>query len=112
MGTSFHVPHSGRYALALQMTSAPDYGIFSVTLNGRELRVDVDLYSKKVQLPEPIPLGEIHLEAGEQRLVCKLTGANPNARPFQKDQYLLGLDFIAAVALDPPPTGRRRADAG
>lgn len=101
--TTFDVAKGGRFRLSLQLTKAPDYGVFSIRLNGRELRTDVDLYAPRVELAGVLNLGEIALQAGQQKLVCKLTGGNQRAKKFRDRGYLLGLDFLKLVSLDPPP---------
>ena len=58
METVFSVPAEGDYLFSLQMTKAPDYGIFSVGLNGRLIRKGVDLYSGKVELSDLVGFGE------------------------------------------------------
>ncbi len=105
METGFRVPGTGRYMVSLQMTRAPDYGIFSVAINGKAVRDGVDLFSEKVELSEPVDLGEMYLEEGLQKLTCTLTGANGKARAKGGRQFLLGLDFVRAVSLE-----RKKAD--
>lgn len=106
METGFRVPGTGRYMVSLQMTRAPDYGIFSVAINGKTVRDGVDLFSEKVELSEPVDLGEMHLEGGVQKLTCILTGANNKARAKGGRQFLLGLDFVRAVSLDRKKAGK------
>ncbi|MFT5410324.1 MAG: hypothetical protein ACI9NC_003053 [Verrucomicrobiales bacterium] len=102
METSFRIERAGRYSVALQMTLAIDYGVFSVSLNGTELKTGVDLFSNKVSLSPIVELGEVDFAAGAQKLVCTLTGANPQAKTFGVKQYILGLDYLKVVDLDPP----------
>ena len=109
MESRFHVPHDGRYALSLVMTLAPDYGMFSVSLNGKVVKEGVDLYSAKVKLSPVVDLGEVRLKAGEQTLLCTLTGSNEKAKHFRGDRFLLGLDYIKAVPLDPSPTQQEKS---
>lgn len=101
METVFSVPAEGDYLLSLQMTKAPDYGIFSVGLNGRLIRKGVDLYSGKVELSGALDLGKIFLEQGIQQLSFTLTGSNSNAHAKAGEKFLLGLDFVRAVPLAP-----------
>ena len=101
METVFSVPAEGDYLLSLQMTKAPDYGIFSVGLNGRLIRKGVDLYSGKVELSDLVDLGKVFLEQGIQQLSFTLTGSNSNAHAKAGEKFLLGLDFVRAVPLEP-----------
>lgn len=103
--TTFRVNETGRYRFVLQLTKAPDYGRFSVMLNGHKLHADVDLYASRVELPKRLDLGEVRLKAGEQTLVCELIGANDRARKFRGRGYLLGLDYLKLERLDPHPVG-------
>ena len=101
METAFRIPAKGDYQLSMQMTTAPDYGLFSVSLNNVLIRDSVDLYSAKVELSESVNLGRVHLEEGLQKLSFTLKGANGKARAKGEKQYLLGLDFVRAFPLDP-----------
>ena len=50
METSFTVSKSGRHRFTAVLTLAPDYGIFTVRLNGKVIREGVDLYARGVEL--------------------------------------------------------------
>ncbi len=102
MTTGFHIEEGGIYEVSAQLTLAPDYGMFSLSLNGKVLRRGIDLYDPKVALAPMVDLGKLPLTRGEHKLVFKLTGANPKASKFQKSSYLLGLDFLKVVNLAPP----------
>ena len=102
MTTEFRIEEAGIYHVAAQLTLAPDYGIFSLSLNDKVLRRGIDLYDPKVGLAPMVDLGKLPLPRGEHKLVLKLTGANPKASKFQKSGYLLGLDFLKVVNLAPP----------
>ena len=112
METTFRIDTGGRFRLSLQLTKAPDYGRFSVQLNGNEVRKDVDLYAPLVALAEPLDLGEFTLQAGEQKLVFTLTGANERAKKFADTGYLLGLDFLRLVKPDAPAGTRPAGQPG
>ena len=102
MITEFRIEEAGIYEVSAQMTLAPDYGIFSVALDGKVLRSGIDLFSPKVSVAPILELGKLPLTRGEHKLAFKLTGANPNASTFQKSRYLLGLDFLKVINLAPP----------
>ncbi|MBT7909878.1 MAG: DUF1587 domain-containing protein, partial [Verrucomicrobia bacterium] len=97
----FDVSEAGRYALAMQWTLAPDYGVFEVRLNGKVVEPQLDLYSPRVKLANLRDLGEITMKAGAQRLVIKLIGGNPKAQKFQGKGYLYGLDYLELTDLSP-----------
>ena len=102
MTTEFRIEEAGIYEVAAQLTLAPDYGIFSVTLDGKLLRLGIDLFNPSVSLAPMVDLGKLPLTRGEHKLSFKLTGANPKASPYRKTGYLLGLDFLKVVNLAPP----------
>lgn len=101
MITHFDLKKSGRYRLSIQLTKAPDYGQFSAQLNGKEIAEALDLYATRVELAELFTIKEITLQAGKQDLVFTLTGGNEKARKYRGTGYLMGLDFIRLVDLDP-----------
>ena len=100
--TEFNLPKDSRYRLRIQMTGAPDYGVFSLTLNNRELRKGIDTYAPKVKLGPRVDLGEMDLKAGKQTLGLTLTGANAKARKFRGKGYLTGIDFIEITDMKAP----------
>ena len=101
MTAEFRIEEAGIYQVATQLTLAPDYGIFSLSLNGKVLRRGIDLYSPDVIPAAPVDLGKLPLTRGKHTLSFKLTGANPKASMYQKSGYLMGLDFIKIVNLTP-----------
>ena len=94
METEFPIPAKGNYRLVLQMTTAPDYGVFSVVLNNSEIREKVDLYSAQVALSAEVHLGEFQMNEGMQKLAFVLKGATAQAHAKGGKQYMLGLDFV------------------
>ena len=102
MATEFRIEEAGIYEVSAQMTLAPDYGIFSVALDGKIVSRGIDLYNPKVSIAPPLDLGKLPLTRGEHKLTFKLIGANPKASTFQKSRYLLGLDFLKVINLAPP----------
>ncbi|NCF86645.1 MAG: DUF1588 domain-containing protein [Verrucomicrobiaceae bacterium] len=98
--TSLHLERGGRYRVRFQFTVAPDYGIGMLRWNGNVLRESIDCYRSGVALAEVIDLGEMSLEAGEQRLAVELIGGNPKANFYGGDKYLLGLDYVHLDRLD------------
>jgi hypothetical protein len=102
METTFRVEQGGRFRLSIRLTKAPDYGSFSVMLNAKEIHKGVDLYSPRVELAKPLDFGEITLAAGDQKLAFTLTGANRRSKKFRGKGYLMGLDYLKLVRLEPP----------
>ena len=100
----FNVRHASRYQLILRCTTAPDYGRFAVRLDGKLLDHEIDLYTPGVELAPPQTLGEFKLSAGIHAINFQLLGANPKASFFREDRYLLGLDYLKLVDLDPDHT--------
>lgn len=108
MTTEFRIEEAGLYQVSAQLTIAPDYGIFSLSLDGRVLKRGIDLYGPKVTLAPKVELGRMALTRGLHTLEFKLTGANPKASMFQKSGYLMGLDYLKVVNLAPqdPPVAK------
>ena len=101
--SSIDVSEAGIYDLSFQLTVAPDYGEFEVSVNDRVLSQQVDLYSDRVDLLKPVLVEDVELTAGSQRVTFKLVGHNASARPYGKNRYLLGVDYIQLVRKDSPP---------
>ena len=90
MDTKFRVERAGRYSLSVRMTTAIDYGVFTISINGKELKREVDLFSQRVALMGEIDLGELQLEAGEQKLTCKLTGSTRARKSLARTNFCWG----------------------
>ena len=101
METSFTVSKPGRHRFTTVLTLAPDYGIFTVRLNGKVIREGVDLYARGVELAPPLHLGDFDFKAGPQQLSFTLTGGNPQARKFRGTGYLMGIDYLIVKSLEP-----------
>ena len=101
METSFQVSKTRRHRFTAVLTLAPDYGIFTVHLNGKVIREGVDLYARGVELAQPLDLGEFEFKAGPQQLSFTLTGGNPQARKFRGTGYLMGIDYLVVKNLEP-----------
>jgi len=99
----FSVGETGKYALAMRWTLAPDYGLFEVRLNGKVIESKLDLYSPDVRLAKLRELGELELKAGTQRIEIKLIGANAKASKYQNKGYLYGLDYLKLTDSAPKP---------
>jgi hypothetical protein len=107
--TEIVVEASGIYDLKFQFTRASDYGRFEIrldgvsmseatvgglTLRGKDLSAEVDLFAESVSLAPPVWLKSVELKKGIQPLTFKLRGANPQAHKFKDRGYLMGLDYV------------------
>jgi hypothetical protein len=79
-----------RYALVLQFTKAPDYGIVQLYLDGQKLGNPLDLYHPSVIPSGPLTLGTRELTAGDHKLTAEIVGANDQAIK----RYMFALDYV------------------
>ena len=102
METTIMIDKSSEYNFQIQLTKARDYGQFDFYLNGKAIAKKIDLYSPSVSLADAINLSGLKIEKGQHKVSFKLVGKNIKATPYQKNRYLLGLDFIKIVNMLPP----------
>ena len=93
---SFDVTGSGS-GLRLGMTKAPDYGTFEVSLDGRKIGENVDLFDPKV-VPTVHDISGLKTTAGRHTLRFKCVGKNK-----QSKRFYFGLDYIDVTGLKPTP---------
>ena len=93
LSTFIWVEEAGTYHLGIDVTTAKDYGAFSVKLNGSEIG-NVDGYSVSVAHKE-VDFGAVTLKAGYNKLLFTITGKNASSTA-----YLVGIDCVSAVKLD------------
>jgi len=84
------VQHEGPYNITLQLTKAQDYGIVSLSLDGKALGEDIDLYHDVPQATGALDMGQFHLEEGKHVLQVRIVGANEQA----EKAYMFGLDYL------------------
>ena len=84
-----NVPASGKYALELHMTRAPDYGIVSVEVAGTVAEKHFYGYRQKVLPSGGYPMGIFPMAAGKRRVALKIIGKAP-----ESTGYLVGVDKI------------------
>ena len=87
------VPREGDFSLYLAATKAIDYGIHSLTLNGKNLGGPRDYFQAKakgVSHTGQIKLGETSFKKGKNILIIKAIGAHPDS----VKRYMFGLDFL------------------
>lgn len=85
----FPVEQAGRYEVLAVFTKARDYGIAEVSINDGSAR-SFDFYNDGVVATPEQSLGIAELNAGENLLKVKITGANPKAEP----RHMFGLDYL------------------
>ncbi|RYD61728.1 MAG: DUF2961 domain-containing protein [Verrucomicrobiaceae bacterium] len=90
----FTVGESGRRELVAAFTKAADYGAFALSLDGKPLARDIDLFDEKVTTTGEIPLGAFDLTPGKHVLTAKAIGQNPKAKTGATGGYLFGLDYL------------------
>ncbi|MCB1086521.1 MAG: hypothetical protein KDM63_05715, partial [Verrucomicrobiae bacterium] len=88
----FSVSEDGTYALATALTKARDYGIVSLSLDGKAPLLDkVDLFNDPdVVDTGELSLGEHPLKAGAHTLNVKVVGSNPAA----VHRHMFGIDYL------------------
>ncbi|MCP4191381.1 MAG: DUF1592 domain-containing protein [Planctomycetaceae bacterium] len=92
--TNFEVETAGDYDLSVQFTRAVDYGQVDLFLNGEKLGERIDLFSEQVDLAPLKTFRVRQLQTGRQTLEFKLAGHNSRAKPYRKNHFLLGLDYL------------------
>jgi hypothetical protein len=83
------VPASGKYALELHMTRAPDYGIVSVEVAGTPAAKPFFGYRQTVLPSGGYPIGTFPLTAGKNRVGLKIIG-----KALESTGYLVGVDKL------------------
>jgi putative membrane-bound dehydrogenase-like protein len=85
------IKEAGKYTLHAVLTMARDYGIFSITLDGRPVASTFDGYNAdRVIHTDEQDWGTHQLSAGDHQLTFTITGMNAAAVPG----YMLGLDYV------------------
>jgi hypothetical protein len=79
----------GKRKLFLALTTADDYGIVKLSVNGAVIAEALDLYSRKVT-PRPEQAFEATLRKGPNELRVEIVGKNGSAKP----NYMFGLDYL------------------
>lgn len=95
----FELMTAGEYEFATVLTTAPDFAIVDLKLNGNVIAKDVDLYRPNVVGNTGIlKLGAHKLAAGRQQVVIEIKGANEAS----VKKYGVGIDYIELT----PVTGK------
>ena len=85
---TFLLKEGGKFNVKAALTISHDYGIFSVSLNGKQAFSNFDAYNPTVNF-KIVELGTFDLKKGENVIKVKITGKNPKSA-----QYFFGLDYI------------------
>lgn len=86
----------GDYMLVASFTSAPDYGIISVDVNGNAVGGNIDLYATSVRADMLTEIGRVTLKKGYNNTVTfTVRGKNTKAT-----NTLFGIDFLMLVPAD------------
>jgi hypothetical protein len=118
----FDVTEDGNYELLAQIAHAPDYGVYTVLLDGKPLGGAADLehepganlgggpgidaYHSEVYVAEDHVLGWARLKAGRHTLAFVCTGKN-----FRSSGHRLGIDtLVLSKIAQPQHTGGERAE--
>jgi len=80
---------AGRYRLIAHFTSAPNYGIVQLGLNGAKVGPAVNLYREQIKPTDLIDLGVVTLAAGKPTLTVTVAGKDPASTG-----YFFGLDYL------------------
>jgi len=83
------VSQPGRYALAIDFTRAPDFGIVEVSLGGSKLGERFDGYSPAVIPSGEVAFGAVELSQGKHRI--RFTAVDRNAKATN---YFMGIDRL------------------
>ena len=95
---SFNAPAAGKYQVYGGFTSAPDFGIFTHTINGQST-APLDLFSRGVLPTGAVDLGALDLKLGANEWRALISGRNSLS-----SQYRYGLDYMLLIPV-PEPAG-------
>jgi hypothetical protein len=81
------MPAAGRYRVSLQAITGPDQGIVQLFLDEVGVGQAADLYSTERHKSRELPMGELELDEGPNRVMFKLVGQNPASSGSGLDLY-------------------------
>lgn len=88
---AFPSTSEGPHTLFLAATKAIDYGVHSLTFNGKAVGKPIDFFQPQgVSHTGQIALGTVTVKKGQNNLVIRATGTHPDAIK----RYMFGLDFL------------------
>ena len=83
------VAESGNYEISARLTTAADYGVFRLLVDGKPLGEPFDGYSEGQNRTPPVKFGRIELSAGEHKVTFEVIGKNDKSTGF-----VVGVDKI------------------
>lgn len=89
MTLRFEIPDSAEYAISAVFTTAPDYGIYELAIDGRPVGERFDGYSAAVARSQPVSLGHLELAEGSHTLTLAVPEKNPASTG-----YHAGIDYL------------------
>jgi hypothetical protein len=81
------MPAAGRYRVLLQAIEGPSQGIVQLFKNEVGVGRPADLYAPERRKSREIPMGEVELRAGDNRVMFKLVGKNDKSSGLGFDIY-------------------------
>ncbi len=81
------VPEDGKYQLAVYLTTARDYALCQVLVDGKQVGDPIDCYTPTVQWKGKTDLGAVELKAGRHEIRFQSVGRNE-----QSVGYMIGVD--------------------
>lgn len=90
---AFDVNEPGAYDVRAAFTSAPDFGVVQVLINGEEAGPPRDFYADTLTIGPEETLGKIALKKGENTISAIIRGTNSKAVPAR----MFGLDYVRLV---------------
>jgi hypothetical protein len=94
MTFSIDLSTQATYGLSVALTRAPDYGIVTVSLDGRQVGPAFDGYGPTVSPTGPLAFGFVPLAAGPHGVTITVVGRNPTSRGFRAGVDYLQLDAV------------------
>jgi hypothetical protein len=94
------LPRDDRYEVSLVLTRGPDYGKFTLLIDGKPVGQPYDCYAAANIPGSIVDFGSMHLKAGQHTVTFRLTG-----KPSESPSYKLGVDSY--LVLPNPPFAQR-----
>jgi putative heme-binding domain-containing protein len=95
LALEFSVDSDGAYDLELALTMAKDYGIVKLSVDDKVIDNGIDCFNDPdVTTTGVLSYNGIELSKGNHKITFEITGANPQA----VKGYMVGIDFVRAVA--------------
>ncbi len=95
LSVPFVLPEGARGVARMTLAASPEGGIWSIALDGRPVRQNVDLYAPALTLRE-IRVGLVDLAPGEHTLTFECSGRSPGSLGHD-----IGLDVLAIDGITP-----------